>query len=91
MVVNMDNTYKLGGLLELACRLGLDVRCENLAGRGGGACQIQGNWVLFVDVSEDLAEQIVQVASALAHWKDQLEQQYILPEIRQLLDNYAGE
>ena len=87
----MDNTDKLERLLELASHLELDIRRENLAGRGGGACRIQGKWVLFVDTSEDVAEQIAQVASSLARWEDQFESQYILPEIRQLLDLYAGE
>jgi hypothetical protein len=53
--------------LDLAVRLGYTVRQECFAGSGGGACQLKGRKILFVDLDLGPAEQLDQVATALQH------------------------
>lgn len=75
-------------LLDLARRLGLEVREEWLDGSGGGVCELKGQHILFVDLSLPPSERIEQLAFALSHCRG-LDQIYILPEARQILDRAA--
>lgn len=53
--------------IELAERIGFQVRHEWLDGSSGGTCRIGKSWVLFVDLSLTAAEQLDQAISALRH------------------------
>lgn len=75
-------------LLDLARRLGYEIREEWLDGQGGGACELKGQRVLFVDQSLPPAERLEHVAAALGGCRE-LETVYVLPEVRELLDAAA--
>jgi hypothetical protein len=75
-------------LIELARRLGFEIREEWLDGQGGGACEIKGLKILFVDQSLPPADRVDQVARSLRGC-NQLATIYILPEARVLLDEAA--
>jgi hypothetical protein len=51
--------------LELAGQLGYAVRQEWLAGSGGGACEVRGRKLLFLDLDLGVDEQLDQVLQAL--------------------------
>jgi hypothetical protein len=51
--------------LEVASRLGYTVRQEWLAGAGGGACQLKGRKLYFLDLDLDVHEQLEQVVDTL--------------------------
>ena len=61
----MHTVEMLEHALDLAVRLGYSVRQECFAGNGGGACQLKGRKILFVDLDLDPAEQLDQVVTAL--------------------------
>ena len=86
----MEDKSVLNGLLDLAERLGVEVRHEFLGGEGGGMCQLRGKNVLFVDLAAPLTEQIAQSAAALAGLEN-LEEQYMIPKVRQMLEKYRGQ
>lgn len=75
-------------LIELARRLGFEIREEWLDGTGGGACEIKGQRILFVDQSLTPSDRVDQVAQSLRGC-DRLATIYILPEARVLLDEAA--
>lgn len=79
----------LAELLDLAERLDIDVRHAFLGGDGGGLCTLRGKRVLFVDTGATVADQVAYTALALAQL-DEVNQCYIIPEIRQLLDSYSS-
>ena len=83
----MQEEYLLAQLLDLAERLGIDVRQELLGGEGGALCQLRGKAVLFVDASATFAEQLARTAEALADLPA-LDDCFVLPELRQVLDRY---
>ena len=85
----MDDKSILNELLDLAERLGVEVRHEFLGGEGGGMCRLRGQNVLFVDMAAMLEEQLAQTAGALAE-VEHLEEQYLLPKVRQILERYGG-
>ena len=80
----MDQRDQLETLLELARQQGFEVRRAALGGEGGGGCNLKGRDILFVDTQADLEHQLEATARALAG-HPALEQQFILPEIRELL------
>jgi len=83
----MENQELLKALLEVAENAGIEVRQAALGGQGGGLCVLRGEKILFIDVSADFAEEIAQTAQALAQIED-LEQKYLLPQVRQELQKY---
>ncbi len=70
-------------LAELSEKLGIKVRWEALLG-DGGVCELRGKRYLFVDRSNDLTTQAEVMADALCD--EPLENVFILPEVRDLLD-----
>ncbi|MBM3998380.1 MAG: hypothetical protein FJ297_02360 [Planctomycetes bacterium] len=60
----MHGVELLEQALDVAKRLGLDVRREWL-GTGGGVCEFRGRRRLFVDLSEPVLDQLAQVRDAL--------------------------
>ncbi len=75
-------------LIELARRLGYEVREEWLDGSGGGGCLLKGQRVLFVDQSLPPTDRVAQVARSLKG-SEELARIYVLPEARVLLE-YAA-
>ena len=66
----MDSEAVLAELLDLAEKLGIEVRRELLGGDGGGLCLLRGRRVLFVDTGADLVEQVGRTVAAPADlWK----------------------
>ncbi|MEM8681093.1 MAG: hypothetical protein AAGF97_17240 [Planctomycetota bacterium] len=51
--------------VQLATQLGYDVRQEWLGGCGGGACEVAGRRLLFLDSSLGISEQLEQIVDAL--------------------------
>jgi hypothetical protein len=62
----MHTVERLEAVLDAARARGYQVRMEWLGGSGGGACEVHGQRCLFVDLALDAAEQLAQVAAALA-------------------------
>lgn len=81
----MDSEAVLAELLDLAEKLGIEVRRELLGGEGGGLCLLRGRKVLFVDTGADLVEQVGKTAAALSD-VDGIAECYVRPEVRELLD-----
>ena len=75
-------------LIELARRLGYEIREEWLEGMAGGACQIKGQKVLFVDQSLPPTDRVEQIARAL-RGSEELAKIYVLPEARAMLEEAA--
>ena len=75
-------------LIELARRIGFEIREEWLDGMGAGACEIRGQRILFVDQSLPPSDRLVQIAHSL-RGRAELETIYILPEARAILDRAA--
>jgi hypothetical protein len=75
-------------LVDLARRMGYEIREEWLDGTGGGACELKGKRILFVDQSLPPSERIEQISHSLRGHVD-LEKIYVLPEARLLLEEAA--
>lgn len=86
----MDITTQLNALLDLAEKLGIEVRQVPLDDGGGGFCKLRGRRILFVDVLADTSDQIARVAGALASLPE-LQDQYVVPQLRELLERYCAE
>jgi hypothetical protein len=61
----MHTVQRLGEALQRAGRLGYEVRQEWLGGNGGGACELRGRKILFLDLALGPADQLDQVLGAL--------------------------
>ena len=61
----MHSVELLREAIELAKQLGYAVRQEWLGGSGGGACEVRGCKILFLDVAAGPADQLDQVLDAL--------------------------
>ncbi len=70
-------------LAELSEKLGIKVRWEGLIG-DGGICELRGKRILFVDRSLNLGTQVDVMTGALC--EEPLDDVYILPEVRDLLE-----
>jgi hypothetical protein len=53
--------------LNVAERLGYEVRQDWLGGTGGGGCEIRGRKVLFIDLALSPAEQLELALDVLRH------------------------
>ena len=75
-------------MIDLARRLGYEVREEWLDGTVGGACELKGQRILFVDLSLAPLDRLDQLASSLRSCAE-LAQIYVLPEVREVLEHAA--
>ena len=82
----METERLLSELLDLAEQMGIDTRQVAMDGDGGGLCRLRGKWVLFVDISASLVEQVACVAEALGTRSD-LQDYYIKPQVREIIEN----
>jgi len=71
-------------LTELCGKLGLAVRFESMAS-SGGLCNLRGAKTLFVGTACSRAEQTVTFCEALIDMD--LDEVYILPEIREIIES----
>lgn len=74
-------------LLEFARRIGLTVRHAHLGGAGGGLAVVRGNRQLFVDLDAHPQDQLERTAAALASLAE-LDQVFVRPDVRELLDRF---
>ena len=91
----MDDQTKLRVLLDLVESLGIDVRRG--PARGGAAgdqaaslVTLRGREMLFLDASMPAAAHVAAIVAALAG-RDEIEQMYLPPEIRQAIDQAAAD
>jgi len=63
----MHTVELLDETLELAGRLGYKLRQDWLDGKGGGACYLKGQKLIFVDLAQTPDEQLAQLAGILHH------------------------
>ena len=61
----MHTVEALEQALDLAERLGYEVRQEWLGGNGGGGCELNGQKVLFLDLALGPVDQLDQVLDTL--------------------------
>ena len=66
----MHTVEVLEHALDLAVRLGYSVRQEWLAASGGGACELNGRKLLFLDLDLSADERLEQVVASLQHDPD---------------------
>jgi hypothetical protein len=80
----MHTVEMLGHGLDLAARLGYQIRQEYLSGNGGGGCELKGKKIFFLDLALDPAEQLDSVVDTLR--RDADAQQLPMPhQLRELL------
>lgn len=83
----MNTIELIKACLELAERLSISVQYVPLAG-AGGLCTVKGKHVLYVNQSLPRAQQMEVLLSGLSQVS--LDDVYILPALRELLDQSAG-
>ena len=66
----MHTVELLEHALDLADRLGYEVRQEWLGGLAGGGCELRGRKTLFLDLALGPEDQLDQVVDALRHEPD---------------------
>ena len=83
----MDSQDLLEHLAELAAQLGISVRRTDLGGSGGSLINLRGRQILFIDTLADPQDQLERLIGDFARLPN-LDQLYIIPELRELLDEY---
>ena len=89
----MDESTAIDRLEELAEGFGIQIRYEpiNLDEESthvtGGLCQLRGKYLIIINSRSTLRERIQTLAEAMNHFD--LDQVYIRPAIRELLDREA--
>ena len=91
----MDQPARLHLLLDLAEEAGIVIRRVPTAGDsaehpGGAMVRLRGREMLFLDPTAPLGDQIGVVAAAL-RGRPEIEDRFLPPEIRQLIDAAGGE
>ena len=84
----MDSQDLLEHLAELAAQFGISVRRTDLGGSRGSLVSLRGRQILFIDTLADPGDQLERLIGDFARLPD-LDQIYIIPELRQLLDQYS--
>ena len=83
----MDSQELLENLAELASELGISVRKADLGGAGGSLVNLKGQQILFIDTLAEASDQLERIIPDFARLGG-LDQIYIIPELRELLDQY---
>ena len=90
---DMDESTAIDRLEELAEEFGIQIRYEAInldeesAHATGGLCQLRGKYLIIINSRSTLRERIQTLAEAMNHFD--LDQVYIRPAIRELLDREA--
>ena len=89
----MDESTAIDRVEELAEEFGIQIRYEainldeELTHITGGLCQLRGKYLIIINSRSTLRERIHTLAEAMNHFD--LDQVYIRPAIRELLDREA--
>ncbi len=83
----MDSQELLENLAELAAQLNISVRRADLGGSGGSLVSLRGQQILFIDTVADPTDQLERIIPDFARLAS-LDDIYIVPELRELLDKY---
>jgi hypothetical protein len=89
----MDERTILDHLEELAERFGIQIRYETIkqdedsTNVTGGLCLLKGKYVLIINSKATIKDRIKTLAIAVKHFD--LDQIYIRPDIRELLDKIS--
>ena len=83
----MDSQDLLEHLLELASQLDISIRRTDLGGSGGSLINLRGRQILFIDTLADPQDQLERIIPDFARLPS-LDQIYIIPELRELLDKH---
>ncbi len=83
----MDSQELLENLAELAEQLNISVRRADLGGSGGSLVSLRGQQILFIDTLADPTDQLERIIPDFARLSE-LDDIYIVPELRELLDRY---
>jgi len=73
-------------LEELASKIGIEIRYERMGTLSGGLCRIHDGRVILINKHLSVASKVELLSAELALEKDKFENIFILPEIRELLD-----
>jgi len=90
----MDEETIIEQLEELAARFGIQIRYEpikqeeELLNIVGGLCLLRGEYVLIINSKATMKDKIRTIAEALKQFD--LDQVYIRPALRELLDGTVG-
>ena len=83
----MNDYQILESLLAAAEELGFEVRKEQIDGiSGGGLCKLKNRYVLIIDRTSPLSEQINAAASSLKD-RPELESIYLRPQVRDAIES----
>ncbi len=86
----METERLLEALLELTRSLGIDIRyVDSCTERGGALVRLKGKEVLFLDTSADASDRLQAVARALSK-RPELEDRFLLPEVRSALEQASS-
>jgi len=91
----VDENTIIDHLEELAERFGIQIRYEAIkqdedsVKTAGGLCLFRGKYVLIVNTATTVMDRINTLATALKHFD--LDQVYVLPALRELLDRIPGQ
>jgi hypothetical protein len=66
----MHTVEMLDHCLDLAARLGYEIRQEFLGGNGGGGCELRGKKIFFLDLALDPTDQLDLIIETLRHDAD---------------------
>ncbi len=91
----MDDFKKLSALIQLAETLDIPIRrapaaIDGQSNPGGSLVKFKGKEIIFLDTGASVSDQISVVALALVG-RIELEEMFIKPEIRNILDEAAGD
>lgn len=81
----MKRDLLLEELVNLAGRIGIEVRYEKMGTISGGLCRIHDGQVILINKHLSVASKIELLASELSLEREKLSNIFILPEIRGLL------
>jgi len=89
----MNEEVLLNQLIELAEKLGISVREENMemeeSSSSGGLCRLERKYILILNSRATLKEKNQVMIKALQQFD--LTEIYLKPAIRELLEGYQGE
>lgn len=94
----MKSSLQFSTLIDLAESIGITIRRvpwrgdggEDRPRRGGALVRLKDREILFLDPGASFADQIAVLGEAL-HDRPEIEQRFVPPEIRQLIDRAGGE
>jgi hypothetical protein len=93
----MKAKERLEELEALAEKLGVKTSYERFTGEGmgpGGLCKVRGRWRVIIDRRNSPDERAAIIAESLTQLDDarqKLQELYVSPQVRQMLERYADQ